>query len=177
MYNKLKMSNSSAGLQLFPASPLPRTLSTVSTAELTDRFCFLSQKTGRLEVLKWLPQVQGELQGSEASWSLDSSREAGTEIYGQVAGAQPRHDGDAHPAQLAGHHAGWQRPGEQPPPAAKAQFLPWSVFIFYLFSQREDLKLDVLEKYILSKMSPSLPERTYIITLTIKSGAGLADRK
>lgn len=33
------------------------------------------------------------------------------------------------------------------------------------------------KKEMLSKMSPSLPERTYIITLSTKSGAGLADRK
>lgn len=105
-------------------SPVSSRVSAVSSSSL---LLPLRQKTRGLEVVKRFPQVQGKLQRPEAPRPLDSPREAGAQADGQVARPQPGHDGDPHPSDLTGHHAGRQQPRQQPPPAAEAQLLPWLV--------------------------------------------------
>lgn len=133
--------------------------------------CLLLQKAGCFKVIKWLPQIQGKLQRPEATWSLDSPREAGTQAHGQVSRPQPSHDRNAHPPHLAGHHAGWQWPGQQPPPAAAAQLLPWSVL-----PKGEDLKFDVMGRR--SKWNVTPAAWAYMHNNTEQtSWVWLADRK
>lgn len=133
--------------------------------------CSLLQKAGCLQVLKRLPQIQGQLQRPETTWPLDPPREAGAQAHGQVARSQPGHDRNTHPPHLAGHHAGWQRPGQQPPPAAAAQLLPWLVL-----PKGKDLKFYVMGKR--SKWNVTSTAWAYMHNNTVQNpGVWLADRK
>lgn len=107
------------------ASCHPLCINTTTLSSLPP--CSLLQKASCFKVLKRLPQIQRKLQRPEATRSLDSPREAGAQTHGQITRPQPSNDRNTHPPHLAGHHAGRQRPGQQPTSAAAAQLLPWSV--------------------------------------------------